>query len=67
MQIYVNDQAAEVAEGLTLQAWMESQGYGDRKGTAVALNGAVVPRDQWTRQTLQDQDKLILIGVFYGG
>ncbi|MDE6440564.1 MAG: hypothetical protein K2K51_06055, partial [Bacteroidales bacterium] len=26
MQIYVNDKATEIAEGLTLQTWLEGQG-----------------------------------------
>ncbi|MDE7149041.1 MAG: sulfur carrier protein ThiS [Bacteroidales bacterium] len=67
MQIYVNDRATETAEGQTLQTWLAAQGLADRKGLAVALNGAVVSRDKWASQTLQAQDKIILIGVFYGG
>lgn len=67
MQIYVNDKAVEIAEGLTLQAFLAARDMADRKGLAVALNGAVVGRDKWASQTLQAQDKLMLIGVFYGG
>lgn len=67
MQIYVNDKAVEIAEGLTLQAFLAARDIADRKGMAVALNGAVVSRDKWASQTLQAQDKLMLIGVFYGG
>lgn len=67
MQIYVNDKAVEIADGQTLQQWLAAQGMADRKGLAVALNGAVVSRDQWASHTLQAQDKVILIGVFYGG
>lgn len=67
MQIYVNDKAVEIAEGLTLQAFLAARDMADRKGLAVALNGAVVSRDKWAAQTLQAQDKLMLIGVFYGG
>lgn len=67
MTIYVNDKAAEIAEGLTVQAWLESQGMADRKGLAVARNGAVVSRAQWAETPLQAQDKIVLIGVFYGG
>ena len=39
----------------------------DRKGLAVACNGAVVSRAQWAETPLQAQDKIVLIGVFYGG
>ncbi len=67
MKIYINDKATEIAEGLTLQTWLESQGMADRKGLAVALNGAVVSRAQWAETPLQAQDKMVLIGVFYGG
>ncbi|MDE6105901.1 MAG: sulfur carrier protein ThiS, partial [Bacteroidales bacterium] len=54
-------------EGLTLQTWLEGQGMADRKGLAVARNGAVISRAQWAETPLQAQDKLVLIGVFYGG
>lgn len=67
MTIYVNDKATEIAEGLTLQTWLEGQGMADRKGLAVARNGAVVSRAQWAETPLQAQDKIALIGVFYGG
>ena len=67
MQIYVNDKATEVSEGQTLQQWLAAQGMADRKGLAVVRNGAVVSRDQWASHTLQAQDKIMLIGVFYGG
>ena len=67
MTIYVNDKATEIAEELTLQTWLEGQGMADRKGLAVARNGAVVSRAQWAETPLQSQDKIVLIGVFYGG
>lgn len=67
MQIYVNEKATDVADGLTLQAWLDSQGMAGRKGLAVARNGAVVSRAQWAETPLQAEDKIMLIGVFYGG
>lgn len=67
MKIYINDKATEIAEGLTLQTWLESQGMADRKGLAIARNGAVVSRAQWAETPLQAEDKIMLIGVFYGG
>lgn len=67
MVVYINDKAADLADNLTLSGWLEGEGLAERKGLAVAVNGAVVPRSEWEHHVLKDQDKIILIGVFYGG
>lgn len=67
MVVYINDKATDLADNLTLRGWLEGEGLAERKGLAVAVNGAVVPRGEWENHVLKAQDKIILIGVFYGG
>lgn len=37
------------------------------RGFAIALNGRVVRRDDWSRQTLADGDRVEIIRAFAGG
>ena len=42
-------------------------GFQDRKGLAVALNGAVVPRAEWESRRIGAEDKLLIIRATQGG
>ena len=38
-----------------------------RRGIAVALNGRVVPREDWDRTALAPQDRVEIVRAFAGG
>ena len=42
-------------------------GHAGRKGVAVALNGAVVPRAGWPSRSLADADHVLVIQATQGG
>nr|WP_018347801.1 sulfur carrier protein ThiS [Longispora albida] len=44
-----------------------SQLTGDRRGTAVAVNGTVVPRSEWPVTELRDGDSVELLTAVQGG
>ncbi|MFH5831458.1 sulfur carrier protein ThiS [Halalkalibaculum sp. DA3122] len=60
----VNTQANTVKK---LLAEFDVEDDGDSKGTAVALNDSVVPKSQWDRQQLHEEDRIEIIRATQGG
>jgi sulfur carrier protein len=65
--IYVNDQPRPLVAPTTLLALLNELGHAGRKGVAVALNGAVVPRAGWPARSLTDADHVLVIQATQGG
>lgn len=65
--VFVNDRPRPLAPGATVQALVAELGLGGRKGLAVALNGAVVPRQAWPSRALAPADRLVIIQATQGG
>lgn len=66
MKIVVNNNEREVADGLSVAGLLEADGIGSG-GTAVAVNGALVPGAKWAEHHLNDGDTLLIISAAYGG
>ncbi|WP_026211719.1 sulfur carrier protein ThiS [Longispora albida] len=57
-----------ILNGLTMEfEGTVSQLTGDRRGTAVAVNGTVVPRSEWPVTELRDGDSVELLTAVQGG
>ncbi|HSY54616.1 MAG TPA: sulfur carrier protein ThiS [Opitutaceae bacterium] len=65
--IYVNDQPRPLAAPTTLLALLNELGHAGRKGVAVAINGAVVPRVEWPARSLAEADHVLVIQATQGG
>lgn len=65
--IYVNDQPRPLTAPTTLLALLGELSLAGRKGVAVALNGAVVPRAEWPARTLAADDRILVIQATQGG
>jgi sulfur carrier protein len=65
--ILVNDQPRTFAGGAALLGVVRDLGLADRKGVAVAVNGAVVPRAEWATRLLVRNDRLLVIQATQGG
>ena len=61
----VNGKQVELKESLTLEKFLESNGYALTK-VAVELNGKIVPRKEYAATILQDTDALEIV-CFVGG
>ena len=61
----VNGKEVELKERLTLDKFLESNGYALTK-VAVELNGKIVPRKEYAATILQDTDVLEIV-CFVGG
>ena len=62
----MNGEPATVADGVTVDALAAS--ILDRpKGVAVAVNGEVVPRSEWSSTTLCNDDRVEVVTARQGG
>ena len=67
MRIHLNDTPRELPAGSTLGALARELGLSDRRGVAVALNDAVVPRAAWPDTALSEDDRVLVIQATQGG
>lgn len=67
VNLTVNDEPRAVEPATSVAGLLTQLGFADRKGVAVALNGAVVPRASWPAQTLAEGDRVLLIRATQGG
>jgi sulfur carrier protein len=66
MNVTVNGRHTDVASDATL-ADLVAQLGARPTGTAVAVNGDVVPRSAWSRQRIADGDALEVLAAVQGG
>ncbi len=66
ISIKLNGELTQVSDGLLLEGLL-AQLQIDSKGIALALNGLVVPRSQWTSRQLTDQDVVDIFQSIAGG
>ena len=62
----VNGKKVELKERLTLEKFLESNGYALSK-VAVELNGKIVPRKEYAAAILEDTDALEIVSFVGGG
>lgn len=66
MQVTLNGEATEVADGATV-ADLVGGHLPSPRGVAVAVNAEVVPRSAWPSATLRDGDRVELLTAAQGG
>jgi len=67
MLIVVNQKKCEIASDVTLEMALELCGYGGQFLGAVAVNGTVVPRSEWPKHCLSENDQLWVVAPMQGG
>jgi sulfur carrier protein len=68
MTVIVNGQPAQVDLGQTVAGLLAGLGHPPGgPGIAVAVNGEVVPRSTWPTTTLDDNDRIEVLGASQGG
>jgi sulfur carrier protein len=66
--VIVNGRPAQVEAGQTVAGLLAALGHPPGgPGIAVARNGEVVPRSAWPTTTLDDDDRLEVLGASQGG
>ena len=65
--ILVNDRPHPLAAGATVAGLLRDLAQAERKGIAVAVNGAVVARAEWAERVLAADDRVLIIQATQGG
>jgi len=67
MEIFVNNQPIHVEENTSLLSLVFSQVGENSKGLAVAVNEEVVPKNEWKKTVLNQNDQVLIIKATQGG
>jgi sulfur carrier protein len=68
MRVLLNGEPRDLAAGTTVAGIVESlPGLPEGRGTAVALDGEVVPRGEWQRTMLSDGARVEVVVAVQGG
>ena len=67
MKVTVNNTEYNVPTGATVSDLLESLKIRNLKGTALAVNGEIVPDDRWQHTLIKDQDQVLMIEAVQGG
>lgn len=66
MNVVVNGDPTTLPDGATVALLAQARGLGTR-GAAVAVDGVVVPRGQWSQHVLADGQSVELVHAVQGG
>jgi sulfur carrier protein len=67
MEIFVNNQPIQTEEQTSLLAIVNSQVGENSKGLAVAINEEVIPKNEWEKTILNQNDQVLIIKATQGG
>jgi sulfur carrier protein len=67
MEINFNNQVMTIEESSTLSSFVALQVGENTKGLAVAINEFVVPKSEWDKTTLNQNDQVLIIKATQGG
>jgi sulfur carrier protein len=67
VKVVVNGEPIEVASEATVSELLQRLGRSDGSGVAVAVNGEVVTRREWTSVRLAADDRVEVLGAVGGG
>jgi sulfur carrier protein len=67
MNVLLNGEPAQVADGATVSEVLGPLGVAPRRGVAVAVAGEVVPRGEWERRVLGEGERVEVVQAIQGG
>ena len=67
MQIIFNNQHKEIKDKSPVQLLLDEWLGEKQKGIAVAVNGEVIPKTNWSTHLLNNNDEVLLIKATQGG
>jgi sulfur carrier protein len=67
MEISINQQRTEIPDHFSVEQLLSLLFEDSRKGIAVAINQAIVPKTEWSIRILHPEDKITLIKATQGG
>ena len=67
MTVFVNNQSVETQATASLRSLLAELAIADKKGIAVAVNNAIVPRAAWEQFALSENEKITILQATQGG
>jgi sulfur carrier protein len=67
VDVTVNGEARQLPEQATVADLVDAFGGDAGRGSAVAVDGTVVPRGEWTARRLRSGDRVELVRAVQGG
>lgn len=67
MNIYINNKEHIIDQATTVTDALNLLNVATQKGIAVAINNNVIPRSEWGKHPLNENDKITLIRAAQGG
>jgi sulfur carrier protein len=67
VKVLLNGRDAELFEGATVEAAVGAAGVPSTRGVAVAVDGEVVPRGEWTSYELREGQRVEVLRAVQGG
>lgn len=67
IKISVNNKHHHFSSEISLLDMLQEMHMADPKGMAIAVNNEVIPKDTWSKHSLKDEDKVLIIKASQGG
>ena len=67
IEIRINGNIERIEDDSTLYSYLQILGLQDRKAIAIALNGEVIPREQFSQTKISVGDSLEIVRAIGGG
>ena len=67
MKIFLNSKEYEADENSSLQSLLQKVNMTDSRGIAIAVNEVVIPKNDWEKYFLKDNDSILVIKATQGG
>jgi len=67
MEISINQQRTEIPECFSVEQLLSFLYADSKKGIAIAINQAIIPKTEWPVRILHPEDKITLIKATQGG
>ncbi|TDE18210.1 sulfur carrier protein ThiS [Dyadobacter psychrotolerans] len=67
MEISINQQRTEIPERFSVEQLLSFLFTDSKKGIAIAINQAIIPKTEWQVRILHPEDKITLIKATQGG
>ena len=67
MKVFLNNESVEVNNSIYLMEILKLKNLEQKKGIAVAVNNQIIPKMNWEKYTVSENDKLMVIQATQGG
>ena len=67
MEIIVNSKPVTIEDDFTIQQYLDSLGLSNKKAIAVAVNGEIVRKDEYSEFLITEGDSMEIVRAIGGG